>query len=91
MSKPVGGRGHKAPYQTVIVRIPVDIKPQIEALAARFREGDLVISKNEDSDTQTIVRLTKIIERYQDAAKSSRDWVQAQRLIRDLTAELDRT
>jgi hypothetical protein len=91
MSKPVGGRGHKAPYQTVIVRIPVDIKPQIEALAARFREGDVVISETEDNNAQTIARLTTIIERYQAVAKSSRDWVQAQRLIRDLTAELDRT
>jgi hypothetical protein len=36
-----GGRGVKAPYQTTHVRIPVDIKPQVEALSQAFRDGQL--------------------------------------------------
>lgn len=37
MTKPVGGRGHKAPYQTTHLRIPVPIKPDIEKLIEDYR------------------------------------------------------
>jgi hypothetical protein len=37
MTKPVGGRGYKAPYTTTHVRVPTDIKPQVEALIDNYR------------------------------------------------------
>lgn len=44
-----GGRGVKAPYQTTHVRIPVDIKPQVEALSQAYRDGQLnkMLSRDE--------------------------------------------
>lgn len=33
-----GGRGHKAPYQTMMYRIPVPLKPFVEILAKMFRD-----------------------------------------------------
>lgn len=39
MSKPVGGRGNKAPYETTHVRVPVPIKSEVERLIEEFREG----------------------------------------------------
>lgn len=34
---PKGGRGHKVPYETCTVRIPVAIKDQVEQLANEYR------------------------------------------------------
>jgi DNA repair exonuclease SbcCD ATPase subunit len=39
MVKPVGGRGVKAPYETTHVRVPVPIKPKIQAMIEAFREN----------------------------------------------------
>ncbi len=39
MTKPVGGRGNKAPYESTHVRVPVPIKPQVQALIDEFRES----------------------------------------------------
>jgi hypothetical protein len=82
MNKPVGGRGHKAPYQTVVVRIPVDLKSQVDELVDRFREND-------KSETKT-VNLKTIIKRYKLNSKSTRDWVQFNKLITELERELDK-
>jgi hypothetical protein len=90
MSKPVGGRGHKAPYETVIVRIPIDVKPQIDEIVERFRSGDLELAKADDSDNNIISQLTTIIERYKTAAKSSRDWTKCNQLIQELETEIAR-
>lgn len=39
MSKPVGGRGIKAPYETTHVRVPVPIKGKVQALIDEFRDS----------------------------------------------------
>ena len=89
MSKPVGGRGHKAPYQTMTIRIPIDVKQQVDELVERFRSGDLELAKNDNSDNR-ISQLTTIIERYKQESKSSRDWTKCNQLIQELSAEIDR-
>jgi hypothetical protein len=90
MSKPVGGRGHKAPYQTMTVRIPIDVKEQVEEIVERFRSGDLELAKTDDSDHNRISQLTTIIEQYKAAAKSSRDWTKCNQLIQELETEIAR-
>ena len=47
MPKPVGGRGKKAPYQTTHLRVPVPLKPALEALIEAYR--------GESSDTVEIL------------------------------------
>jgi hypothetical protein len=46
MVKPVGGRGYKAPYQTTHVRVPVDIKGDVEVLIDNYRNKVLGIDDN---------------------------------------------
>lgn len=41
MNKPIGGRGKKAPYETTHVRIPVDLKLQVEKLVEDYRNNGL--------------------------------------------------
>ena len=91
MSKPVGGRGHKAPYQTMIIRIPIDVKEQVDEIVERFRSGDLELAKTDGSDNNIRSQLTTIIERYKVTAKSSRDWTKCNQLIQELSAEIARS
>jgi hypothetical protein len=37
MTKPKGGRGKKAPYSSVTVRVPEDIKAKVEELVEAYR------------------------------------------------------
>ena len=90
MSKPVGGRGHKAPYQTMTIRIPIDVKEQVEEIVERFRSGDLELAKNDCSDNNRISQLTAIIERYKEISKPSRDWTKCNQLIQELENEMKR-
>ena len=41
MTKPVGGRGNKAPYESTHVRVPLPIKPKVQALIDEFRESQI--------------------------------------------------
>ncbi len=90
MSKPVGGRGHKAPYQTMTVRIPIDVKEQVEEIVERFRDDNLESTQTDNSDNNIISQLTTIIERYKTSAKSSRDWTKCNQLIQELETEIER-
>ncbi len=38
MPKPLGGRGKKAPYQTVIMRVPLNLKSEIEQMVNQFHD-----------------------------------------------------
>ena len=90
MSKPVGGRGHKAPYQTMTIRIPIDVKEQVDEIVKRFRSGDLELAKTDGNDNNRRSQLATIIERYKAAAKLSRDWTKCNQLIQELSAEIER-
>lgn len=66
MSKPLGGRGKKAPYKTVMVRTPEPAKPQVEALIEQFRKeffGE--DSSTEISNSQSeIEQCLKLVDRF---------------------------
>jgi hypothetical protein len=88
MGKPVGGRGHTAPYKTMVVRIPVDLYERVEAMSEKFRD-DLEMGVNRvDPDDDKISKLSKIIDKYKLASKSSRDWTKCKQLIDELEVEI---
>lgn len=66
MTKPLGGRGQKAPYETVQVRTPVPIKPQVEALIAQYRESILSGGSTEEQSqsNQTFEDCLKLVDRF---------------------------
>lgn len=39
MPKPVGGRGHRAPYETTHLRVPVPIKAHLEEIIDQYRQS----------------------------------------------------
>lgn len=80
MTRPIGGRGYKAPYTTTHVRVPTDIKPQVEALIDNYR-NNLLTASNENLLTTSedkpltsleegLVLAQEILARKQSARKS---------------------
>jgi hypothetical protein len=53
MDKPIGGRGKKAPYETTHVRIPVDLKAQVEQLVQEYRNNGNSVSDKDNSISVT--------------------------------------
>lgn len=53
-----GGRGKKAPYQTVHYRIPEPIKPTVEILAEQYRQLIVAQSLTEAEELLEWIRLT---------------------------------
>jgi hypothetical protein len=80
MTKPVGGRGYKAPYTTTHVRVPTDIKPDVEALIDNYRCKILGITDSNSLTTsddkpltsldEALVLAQEILARKQSARKS---------------------
>jgi hypothetical protein len=88
MVKPVGGRGHTAPYKTMVIRIPVDLQERVEAMSDKFREDIELGITSVDPDNDKISKLSRIIDKYKLASKSSRDWTKCNQLIDELEAEI---
>jgi len=49
-NKQIGGRGKKAPYETTHVRIPVDLKSQVELLVEDYRNNHYKIAENNNQE-----------------------------------------
>lgn len=88
MVKPVGGRGHTAPYKTMVVRIPIDLQERVEEMVEKFRDDLEMGITSVDRDNDKISKLSRIIDKYKLASKSSRDWTKCNQLIDELEAEI---
>jgi len=67
-NKQIGGRGKRAPYETTHVRIPVDLKPQIEKMIEDYRNSgysiDDQINNNLPIDSSEFIK--KMIEEFKN-------------------------
>lgn len=71
MSKPKGGRGIKAPYETTHLRVPVPIKPELERLIERYKEQGDTSSENLLTGLDEAVITAKSILKQKKSAKIS--------------------
>lgn len=71
--KPIGGRGNKAPYETTHVRIPVDIKPQVEELVEQFRNNhyQVQIKKHDRIEDEVLNKPQEFIKLMIEELKKS--------------------
>lgn len=65
-----GGRGVKAPYETTHVRIPVEIKEQVEALSEAYKSGKLQTAFNPLSKDDSIELARQVLKRKKSAKLS---------------------
>lgn len=77
MPKPLGGRGKKAPYETVVIRVPKPIATRVEVLINQYRD---ILTSDDAIDREQIRSLTlvsyteasKILEEILKSKKSAR-------------------
>jgi hypothetical protein len=81
MAKSKGGYGKKADYETVVVRIPVNIKDELDKLLNAFYAG---LDPTEKVDVQEA--MIKKVQSYKSQSKNTRDWTKANELIDELVS-----
>ena len=71
MSKPVGGRGKVAPYETTHVRVPVPIKEAVNKLVNEYRES-LLSDNNYGNNNPKILAFDEALEISRKILKSKK-------------------
>ena len=71
MSKHLGGRGNKAPYETTHVRVPVPIKVEIERLIDEFREGRTQQQENSLTSLEDALETARELLKQKKSARVS--------------------
>lgn len=70
-NKPVGGRGKKASYETVVIRVPKPIVNEVQLLINNFRDDSFVdISKKTVPRELAIEEAKKILKSKKSAKQS---------------------
>lgn len=69
MTRPIGGRGHKAPYETTHLRIPVPLKPNIEKLIEDYR---LLVIDGIEPEKDDLLPLADAIEMCRKMVKAKK-------------------
>lgn len=66
VNKPKGGKGQRAPYETVMVRTPLPVKPDVEALISRYRDSVLHsgVAVNESQDKESYSVSLKLVYKF---------------------------
>lgn len=88
MTKPVGGRGHKAPYQTMTIRIPVNVKTQVDKIVDNFRSGELKSGIDSERDN-LVLQIQQELKAAKGESKGTRDWTKHDQLINRLGKLID--
>jgi hypothetical protein len=71
MNKPLGGRGKKAPYETTIKRIPIELESQIDDLVNQYR-AKIIEGIEPENDGILPIEQTKELSRKLLKAKTSK-------------------
>ena len=69
MINPKGGRGNVAPYNTTTARVPEDIKPQIDAIIATYKELKLLKKEVELQEFINRIETAIVSTAYKSEAK----------------------
>jgi hypothetical protein len=87
MNKPLGGRGKKAPYETVLIRIPVPVYSIVEKIADDYRrlviEGEVNSLEEKSNDR---VETTQV--KYDDALQRAKEILKQKRSAAESIAKL---
>jgi hypothetical protein len=71
MSKPAGGRGKKAPYETTHVRVPEPIKAEVKRMIDRFYDSEVETDLNLETSLSAAVVLAESILSQKKSARVS--------------------
>ena len=85
---PVGGRGHKVPYKTMVMRIPEPCWEQINDFVMEYRKT-LNVLRFPSAPAQKLDEIAEIIEEYKKESKTNRDWKKCTQLIQDIEKKIE--
>lgn len=87
MTRPKGGRGKKAPYETEVIRVPVPILPQVEQMIDDYR---LLAIKGEISEFQKHPEIAAAVTpvSYSEAVQHAKKIVRYKRSAAESLAKL---
>lgn len=73
MAVPKGGRGKKAPYNTVVVRIPEDLEARVESMTEQYRK-ELIegVKTNEGMTIKSLDEAKKLASQVISQKKNAR-------------------
>jgi hypothetical protein len=71
MSKPAGGRGKKAPYETTHIRVPEPIKAEVQRMIDRFHGSEVETDLNLETSLSEAVVLAESILSQKKSARVS--------------------
>lgn len=75
MAKPKGGRGKKAPYTSVTVRVPEDLKDTIDSLVNEYRQFILEGIKSQKNDVPSIDEIKELSKQLLKGRATRKDIV----------------
>ena len=75
MNKPVGGRGKKAPYQTKIKRIPLELESQIDSMVEEYRANLMGDGDRQDNSILSLADAIALVKKLMRAKKSKTDTI----------------
>lgn len=73
MSKPKGGRGKKAPYETTVIRVPNPVLEQVEAICDAYRKSQELSDSKPVTDFESI---REQVDQWRKNAKVGKDKLQ---------------
>lgn len=75
MTKPVGGRGKKAPYQTKIKRIPLELESQIDSMITEYRANLTGADDRQENSILSLADAIALVKKLMRAKKSKSDTI----------------
>ena len=75
MRKPVGGRGKKAPYETKIKRIPLELESQVDSMIEEYRANLTGESDRQDNAMLSLTDAIALVKKLIKAKKSKSDTI----------------
>ena len=75
MKKPVGGRGKKAPYETKIKRIPLELEAQVDSMIEEYRANLTGDSDRQDNAMLSLADAIALVKKLMKAKKSKSETV----------------
>lgn len=87
MTKPVGGRGKKAPYETTVIRVPLPMVPQVEQMIEDYRNLVVNNQESEFTDNQKIAASFTLVS-YSEALQRAKEILKSRKSAADSLVKL---
>ena len=76
MSQHKGGRGKRAPYETVVIRVPKPVLPIVEEICDNYRKTEFAPEQATDKPVTTFEDIREKVDQWRKTSKVGKDKLQ---------------